>query len=393
MSRAAAKEWYNLQCLSKADHNDHLMPALSAYLHGDIFFILQEEAELSLHDYLQDRGEKYQSDELWKQMSGVADGLDTLHRVYKGTKIAYHRDLKPANILIVRGILKIADFGLLEFKPIPLGDTGSGVVNDNHTGYYAAPRQGRYTREDDIWSLACVMSELATSDVQGRAEVVKYKNARMASCPSGRDTPRFFWQQNVKAHVLDRHELLQQTVQTGESAGPDCGISRFQMKFYNAEFFALLNSMFRQKRHISNLLEVSSHFTVPDAGQVARTIENLRQEATSEPPPDVQNGCLISELEIQSRHNEDLTISMEKSLEDFKASLDNSDERKFQRASLAECKKFLTKLQEKQAQERRQQALKRLAPFIEAFEKFGQFVDELCGSNNFMAFIWVRQNI
>ncbi|KAJ5020983.1 kinase-like domain-containing protein, partial [Bipolaris maydis] len=141
MHRSAAKEWYNLQRLSKEKDHPHLMPALGAYWHGSYFFILQEEAEQSLHDYLKDPSDTFEPQELWTQMQGIAEGLSMLHNLYKDTKIAYHQDLKPANILIVKRKLKIADFGLLELRPVALpGDTDmTGIPNNHVTGFYAAP--------------------------------------------------------------------------------------------------------------------------------------------------------------------------------------------------------------------------------------------------------------
>jgi len=63
---------------------------------------------MSLHDYLsKGQGVIYKSSDLWRQVQGLAEGINTLHNLYQGTKIAYHQDLKPANILIVRGIMKI----------------------------------------------------------------------------------------------------------------------------------------------------------------------------------------------------------------------------------------------------------------------------------------------
>lgn len=128
------------------------MVALGAYWHSSHFFILQEEAEQSLHDYLKDPSNAFESQELWTQMQGIAEGLSTLHKLYKGTKIAYHQDLKPENILTVKRKLNIADFGLLELKPITLpGDTDmTGIPNNHVTGFYAAPRQAKYTRDCDI---------------------------------------------------------------------------------------------------------------------------------------------------------------------------------------------------------------------------------------------------
>lgn len=394
LAKSALKEWYNLQTLSKAINHQHLMPALGAYWHGNsILFILQEEANMSLHDYLSGKGDKYDSNELWNQMRGLADGLDKLHKLYRETKIAYHQDLKPANILIVRGTLKIADFGLLEFRPVSLDDTGTtGVVTAHNTGYYAAPRLGRYTREDDIWSLACIVSELATSDVQGRDEVAKYKEARIADGPSGKDTPRFFLEQRVKSQVLERHRKLQRTVQPWNSADESDETRRFQGKFFNAEFFIFLNRMFRHGQPHSTHLEVSGRVNVPDAGQVAEIIERLRKEALPVPSLKVAMEEPGGSTQRPSRVSEDLVFSLEDTLGEFRQSLSRKDERKFRLTTFADLKQFLVNLQARQYAEGRQQALKRLFPLIENFEQFGQFLGEFCGelcdSNDFMAFIW-----
>jgi serine/threonine protein kinase len=367
------------------------MPALGAYWHGRIFFILQEEADMSLHDYLRGQGDEYDSNELWNQMQGLADGLNKLHQLYRGTKIAYHQDLKPANILIVRGTLKIADFGLLEFKPVPLGDTETtGIVSAHNTGYYAAPRQGKYTREDDIWSLACIFSELATSDIQGRDEITKYREARIADGPSGKDIPKFFLEQKVKSQVLGRHRQLQHIVHPWASTNLADETRKFQGEFYSAAFFTLLNSMFRHGETSSTSLEASGQFAVPDAGEVAETIEVLRKEAMPVPSLNAGTEDPGSSLHRIFRVSEDLVSSLADILEEFRKSLSRNVEKEFRATTLADFKQFLVNLQARQYAEQHQQGLERLVPLIEALEQLGQFLGEFCNSAVFMAFIWVR---
>lgn len=339
---------------------------------------------MSLHDYLKGRGDKYDSDELWNQMRGLADGLGELHQLYKGTKIAYHQDLKPANILIVRKILKIADFGLLEFKPVSLDDTGTtGVVSTHNTGYYAAPRQGRYTRDDDIWSLACIFSEVATSDVQGRNEIAQYKDARIAGGPSGKDTPKFYSGRKVKSQVLERHTKLQHMLEPRTCTDQADKTRKFQEKFYSTAFFTLLNSMFRYGGTFNAFLETPDQaiVDVPDAGQIAKTIERLRKEAM--PVPSLDTGT----EEPAFRVSGDLIPALEAIVDE---SFSQKDKRTFQNTTLADLKQFLSKIQAKQYAERCQQGLKRLAPMIDALEQYGQLLDKYCYSANFMGFIWVR---
>ncbi|KAI4906485.1 hypothetical protein J4E90_010559 [Alternaria incomplexa] len=279
MGKAVAKEWYNLQRLSKEENHPHLMVALGAYWHGSHFFILQEEADGSLHDYLKGPGDVFDFRELWAQMQGVVEGLNTLHKLYKGTRIEYHQNLKPANILIVKGTMKIADFGLIELKAATLAADAdpTDVPNEHNTGYYAAPRRGGYTRECDIWSLGCIMSEVATCDIQGRDGVSHYKKARMADGPSGKDTPRFSYGRKVKDAVIFMHKQLYASVQ---SSTPTDGnpTRQLQKRFYNERFFDLLNKMFWWGRASADLPEVSDKGIGLDAAHVIETLQKLRKE-------------------------------------------------------------------------------------------------------------------
>ena len=341
---------------------------------------------MSLHDYLsKGQGVVYKPSDLWRQVQGLADGINTLHNLYQGTKIAYHQDLKPANILIIRGIMKIADFGLLEFKPVLLDETGSsGVVSSRNTGYYAPPREGQYTRKDDIWSLACIISELATADIQGRDEVPKYREAR-----TGGDTPAFFLGKQVKNQVLDKHRQLQRMIQTHESTNQDDTISLFQKKFYTAAFFSLLNSMFRHGDSTGSLMTVPGQVSIPDANRVAEVLEGLRKEAMPAPLLNAQSETSGSFSQRNKENTEGLVISMDNILSKFQNSLSRKEEERFGRASLANLKQFLVNLQAKQRLERRQQGLKRLDPFLKAFEQYGETLANFCVPDTFMAFIWV----
>jgi serine/threonine protein kinase len=75
-----------------------------------------------------------------------------------------HRDLKPQNVLIdVKSMrLVLADFGLARYFSVPLKAYTHEVV----TLWYRAPEvllgQNRYAPPIDIWSLGCILAEMAT---------------------------------------------------------------------------------------------------------------------------------------------------------------------------------------------------------------------------------------
>jgi len=76
-----------------------------------------------------------------------------------------HRDLKPQNVLVDvdKHTLKLADFGLARAFSVPLRAYTHEVV----TLWYRAPEillgQSKYANPIDIWSLGCIMAEMATS--------------------------------------------------------------------------------------------------------------------------------------------------------------------------------------------------------------------------------------
>uniref|UniRef100_A0A183BK05 non-specific serine/threonine protein kinase n=1 Tax=Globodera pallida TaxID=36090 RepID=A0A183BK05_GLOPA len=94
--------------------------------------------------------------DIWRVFTQIADAVQYIH-----TKRIIHRDLKPPNMLLTtEDIVKLADFGLSRQQTAEsFAETGCG------TPYYMSPERilkESYTTKADIWSLGCILYEMAT---------------------------------------------------------------------------------------------------------------------------------------------------------------------------------------------------------------------------------------
>ena len=95
-----------------------------------------------------------------------------------------HRDLKPGNVLVHKGTFILADFGLSTLKPYAQGSESPFTVGEGH---YLAPEcedyadgfsKGIMTRSSDVWSLACMLADIATYIALGAKGVKDFKQSR-----------------------------------------------------------------------------------------------------------------------------------------------------------------------------------------------------------------------
>ncbi|KAK5685689.1 G2-specific serine/threonine protein kinase [Elasticomyces elasticus] len=104
-----------------------------------------------------------------------------------GHRVILHRDLKPENVFLgVNNAVKLGDFGLS--KIIASHDFASTYVG---TPFYMSPEicaAEKYSYASDVWSLGCIMYELATRKVPFDARshpelIMKIKAGRVEALP------------------------------------------------------------------------------------------------------------------------------------------------------------------------------------------------------------------
>jgi serine/threonine protein kinase len=153
--QGAKVEWRSLEVLRHLTH-PNLLGIYATWQLADFFVVAAELADGTLLDRMQeDRGQGLLGiprDELLGYLRDAAEGVDYLQKRY-----IQHRDIKPQNLLLVRGRVKVGDFGLSRLLAHSItGHTGSLTLA------YAAPEffDGRTTRYSDQYSLAVTYCQL-----------------------------------------------------------------------------------------------------------------------------------------------------------------------------------------------------------------------------------------
>ena len=137
----------------------NVVPVIDHGESGDHWVIVMPKAEISLRDYLDERGSKLAIADAVNVLADISAALASLN----GEIV--HRDIKPANILLYQGTWCLADFGIARYAE---ATTAPDTLKYWKTPQYAAPEQWtgeRATAATDVYSTGIVAYELITGRV------------------------------------------------------------------------------------------------------------------------------------------------------------------------------------------------------------------------------------
>ncbi len=148
-----------IKLVQSLDHPNIIKYMDSFISENDLVMVFEWAAAGDLKRQLrkqQERGVGFDERIIWKYFSQIADALQHMHE-----RRVMHRDLKPANIFLTpNGTIKVGDLGLSR----ELSEHTVQAHSKVGTPLYMSPevlRGDGYDFKSDVWSLGCMLYELA----------------------------------------------------------------------------------------------------------------------------------------------------------------------------------------------------------------------------------------
>jgi NIMA (never in mitosis gene a)-related kinase len=180
---------------------------------GDLFQVITERKKTKNY---------FDEQEIWKTFVQLLKGLKSLHDLN-----ILHRDIKSANVFLFEGgICKLGDLNVSKVARKGLGYTQTG------TPYYASPEvweEQPYDSKSDIWSLGCVIYEMATLRPPFQAQSMEelYKKVMRGIYPK-----------ISSKYSEDLSDVLKLMIQVEVGARPSCEeLLKMPMIYKRIEFF------------------------------------------------------------------------------------------------------------------------------------------------------------
>ena len=180
---------------------------------GDLFQVITERKKTKNY---------FDEQEIWKTFVQLLKGLKSLHDLN-----ILHRDIKSANVFLFEGgICKLGDLNVSKVARKGLGYTQTG------TPYYASPEvweEQPYDSKSDVWSLGCVIYEMATLRPPFQAQSMEelYKKVMRGIYPK-----------ISSKYSEDLSDVLKLMIQVEVGARPSCEeLLKMPMIYKRIEFF------------------------------------------------------------------------------------------------------------------------------------------------------------
>lgn len=141
-------------------HHSNIVNYLDSFVHENHLVIVLDwcgagDLKRQIRKAVQ-RNARFSERVIWKYFSQIVEAVRYMH-----SKRVMHRDLKPANILLTEdAVIKVGDLGLGRM----LGEETMQAFSKVGTPLYMAPevlKGNGYDFSSDIWSLGCILYELA----------------------------------------------------------------------------------------------------------------------------------------------------------------------------------------------------------------------------------------
>ena len=180
------------------DEKDSTLNIIMEYADkGDLFQLISQYKKKKEH---------FEENEIWDALIQLLNGLRSLHELN-----ILHRDLKSANVfLFSNGLVKLGDLNVSKITKKGLGYTQTG------TPYYASPevwKSNPYDSKSDIWSLGCVIYEMAKLIPPFQAQSMEELYKKII---------RGFYPQIPSRYSDDLKDIIKLMIQTEVGARPSC---------------------------------------------------------------------------------------------------------------------------------------------------------------------------
>ncbi|RYG91055.1 hypothetical protein EON65_59405, partial [archaeon] len=170
--KAREKCLKEVRLLQSLDHPNIIRYMDSFIVGNDLIIVYEFAAAGDLKRQLRkaiEKGVQFEERLIWKYFSQIANAMQHMHE-----KRIMHRDLKPANIfLTLEGVIKVGDLGLSRAMSEHTVQAHSKVGTPLYMSPEVLKGEG-YDFKSDIWSLGCLLYELAMLKSPFKAEGLNY---------------------------------------------------------------------------------------------------------------------------------------------------------------------------------------------------------------------------